>query len=120
MKNIIGGDVSSKNIWLAERLLEICQENEIAIFENDNLLLGHFIFTYLRLICDHRGTKYENLRKNEIKFCVSLLRSRFMDCCVIGRDLVRLLMNVARIPEFQQLWKDILYQPQTLSPKFNG
>lgn len=39
---------------------------------------------------------------------------------MIGRDLVRLLQNVARIPEFEQLWKDILHNPQVLSSQFTG
>lgn len=45
---------------------------------------------------------------------------QFMDCFMIGRDLVRLLQNVARIPEFEQLWKDILHNPQVLSSQFTG
>jgi integrator complex subunit 3 len=36
----------------------------------------------------------------------------------IGRDLVRLLQNVAKIPEFEQLWRDMIHSPQTLSPQF--
>jgi integrator complex subunit 3 len=37
---------------------------------------------------------------------------------MIGRDLVRLLQNVAKIPEFEQLWKDMIQSPQSLSPQF--
>ena len=43
-----------------------------------------------------------------------------MDCAVIGRDLVRLLQNVARIPEMELLWKDLLHNPAALSPQFTG
>lgn len=43
-----------------------------------------------------------------------------MDCCKIGRDLIRLLQNVARIPEFEKLWKDMIHKPQSLSPQFTG
>lgn len=32
----------------------------------------------------------------------------------------RLLQNVARIPEFEQLWRDILLNPKSFSPTFNG
>ncbi|XP_026681459.1 integrator complex subunit 3 homolog [Diaphorina citri] len=39
---------------------------------------------------------------------------------ISGRDLVRLLQNVARIPEFEALWRQMIHQPQTLSPKFTG
>ncbi len=38
----------------------------------------------------------------------------------MGRDLVRLLQNVARIPELELLWRDLLHNPQTLSPQFTG
>ena len=38
----------------------------------------------------------------------------------IGRDLIRLLQAVARIPEIEKLWKDILHNPNTLSPTFTG
>lgn len=48
------------------------------------------------------------------------MRERFNDCLVIGRDLVRLLQNVAKIPEFEQFWKDILLNPRSLSPTFTG
>lgn len=43
-----------------------------------------------------------------------------MECFIIGRDLVRLLQNVARIPEMDLLWRDLLHNPQTLSPQFTG
>ena len=38
----------------------------------------------------------------------------------IGRDLIRLLQGVARVPEIEALWKDILQNPKTLSPQFTG
>ena len=38
-----------------------------------------------------------HLQKKEITFTVSLLREKFTDCLMIGRDLIRLLQNVARI-----------------------
>lgn len=43
-----------------------------------------------------------------------------MECLIIGRDLVRLLQNVARIPEMELIWKDLLHSPQVLSPQFTG
>ena len=38
----------------------------------------------------------------------------------IGRDLVRLLQHVARVPEFEILWRDILHNPKVFSPTFTG
>lgn len=55
-----------------------------------------------------------------MKFVITLIRERFQDIIPLGRDFIRLLQNVARIPEFQQLWKDILTNPKSLAPAFTG
>ncbi|XP_015739840.1 integrator complex subunit 3, partial [Coturnix japonica] len=120
MKQIAGGDVTAKNIWLAENVLEILTEQREWVLKS-SLLIAMAVYTYLRLIVDHHGTApLQALRQKEVDFCISLLRERFMDCFMIGRDLVRLLQNVARIPEFEQLWKDIIHNPQVLSTQFTG
>ncbi|KFZ60136.1 Integrator complex subunit 3, partial [Antrostomus carolinensis] len=120
MKQIAGGDVTAKNIWLAENVLEILTEQREWVLKS-SLLIAMAVYTYLRLIVDHHGTsQLQVLRQKEVDFCISLLRERFMDCFMIGRDLVRLLQNVARIPEFEQLWKDIIHNPQVLSAQFTG
>ena len=38
----------------------------------------------------------------------------------IGRDLVRIFQDVSKIPEFEQLWKDMLLKPASFSPNFTG
>ena len=38
----------------------------------------------------------------------------------VGRDLVRLLQYVARIPEIEPIWKDILHNPAALHSTFTG
>ncbi|NXK76149.1 INT3 protein, partial [Amazona guildingii] len=115
-----GGDVTAKNIWLAENVLEILTEQREWVLKS-SLLIAMAVYTYLRLIVDHHGTaQLQGLRQKEVEFCISLLRERFMDCFMIGRDLVRLLQNVARIPEFELLWKDIIHNPQVLSAQFTG
>lgn len=45
---------------------------------------------------------------------------QFSDCVGIGRDLVRLLQDVSKIPEFEQLWKDLIQKPSSFLPNFNG
>lgn len=45
---------------------------------------------------------------------------QWADCMRIGRDLVRLLIAVARIPEFDRLWQDIINNPTSLCPQFSG
>jgi len=91
-----------------------------AWLEKHSLLIAISVYTYLRLIVDHGSTNFNSLRQKEVEFCVSLLREKFTDCLMIGRDLVRLLQNVARIPDFEKLWKDIYNNPTQLSPQFQG
>nr|XP_020666479.1 integrator complex subunit 3 [Pogona vitticeps] len=120
MKQIAGGDVTAKNIWLAENILDMLTEQREWVLKSA-MLIAMSVYTYLRLIVDHHGAPLlQALRQKEVDFCISLLRDKFMDCFMIGRDLVRLLQNVARIPEFEQLWKDIIHNPQVLSPQFTG
>lgn len=83
------------------------------------MLLTKCLF-FLRLIEDHNAPHLIPLRNKEVKFIMSLIRERFQDIIPLGRDFVRLLQNVARLPEFQQLWKEILITPKTLAPSFNG
>eukprot|EP00112_Aurelia_sp_Birch-Aquarium-sp1_P003496 Seg1390.9 transcript_id=Seg1390.9/GoldUCD/mRNA.D3Y31 product="Integrator complex subunit 3" protein_id=Seg1390.9/GoldUCD/D3Y31 len=119
LKQIAGGDVSPGNIWLAENTLKMLQANRVWIDKNSSVLATS-VYTYLRLIEDHDGQSFKALRQSEVDFCISLLREKFSDCLGIGRDLIRLLHNNTRIPEFTALWKDILHRPQSLSPQFTG
>jgi integrator complex subunit 3 len=91
--------------------------------DKNSFLVASVVYTYLRLIDDHGGNHTQALaplRQKEVTFTVALLREKFNDCLVIGRDLVRLLQNVARIPEFEALWKDIYNNPKVLGPNFTG
>ncbi|KPP78306.1 integrator complex subunit 3-like [Scleropages formosus] len=120
MKQIAGGDISSKNLWLAENVLDILVDQREWVLKS-GMLIAMSVYTYLRLIVDHHGSPpLLALRQKEVDFCIGLLREKFMDCFIIGRDLVRLLQNVARIPEMELLWRDLLHNPQTLSPQFTG
>lgn len=119
MRHAAGGDVSPKNIALTESLLDVFIEYR-SWLDKFPFLIASVVYTYLRLIEDHHGPLLATLRQKEVTFIVTILRERFNDCLVIGRDLVRLLQNVARIPEIEQLWKDILTNPKSLSVNFIG
>ena len=45
---------------------------------------------------------------------------QFTECVQIGRDLIRLLQGVARIPEFTDLWRDLMLHPQKIGPQCVG
>ena len=119
LKQAAGGDLHATNIWLVESLLNLFMQNR-SWLEKFPQLLSVVLYSFLRLIVDHTAGAYKTLRQKEITFCVSILRERFPDVMPIGRDLVRLLQNVSKIPEFKSLWKDMLHKPQTLSSQFTG
>ncbi|KAM9339737.1 integrator complex subunit 3 isoform 2-T2 [Symphorus nematophorus] len=119
LKQIAGGDISTKNLWLAESVLDILLDQKEWVLKS-GMLIAMSVYTYLRLIVDHGAPNLLTLRQKEVDFCISMLREKFMECLIIGRDLVRLLQNVARIPEMELVWKDLLHNPQVLSPQFTG
>ncbi|KAH8241921.1 hypothetical protein KR032_009233 [Drosophila birchii] len=114
-----GGDASIRNVFLVESLLDIFIDYRTWL-ESNPFLVQSTVYSYVRLIEDHANPALMPLRQKEVKFTISLIRERFHDIIPLGRDFVRLLQNVARIPEFEQLWRDILYNPKSLHPTFNG
>ncbi|XP_043064776.1 integrator complex subunit 3 homolog isoform X2 [Drosophila ficusphila] len=114
-----GGDASHKNLFLIESLLDIFIEYRTWL-EGNPFLVQSTVYSYVRIIEDHANPALMPLRQKEVKFTISLIRERFHDVIPLGRDFVRLLQNVARIPEFEQLWRDILYNPKSLHPTFTG
>lgn len=119
MRHAAGGDVSVKNITLIESLLDVLVEYR-SWLDKFPFLVSSVVYTYLRLIEDHHAPYLATLRQKEVNFLIAIIRDRFNDCMAIGRDFVRLLQNVARIPEFELLWRDIFNNPKSLSPTFTG
>lgn len=120
MRNVIAGNPSHANMWLAENLLNIFTENKAWLDKNPTMI-GYAVYFFLRHIPDHVSLQHEPFRNKEIKFCIAYLRERFIDCLnVISRELGRALAMVSRIPEFEKLWLDIMLNPTVLSPQFSG
>nr|CAG4640665.1 EOG090X0205 [Eulimnadia texana] len=119
LRQVAGGDVSPRNLWLAENLLDLFADQRLWL-DKYPFLVASVVYTYLRLMEDHMSPLLAALRQKETTLCVSLLREKFADCIAIGRDLVRLLQNVSRIPEIEALWRDILFNPRSLCPTFTG
>ncbi|KAG9441351.1 hypothetical protein H6P81_017205 [Aristolochia fimbriata] len=117
------GDFSDGNLWICSELVKILLENwDWVTSEPDILTSG--LFVYLRLLSDHcrfAGPKLEPLKKMEINFCLQVLRKCFNLCLRIGRDLIRLLQDVVHIPEFGEIWKDLLVEPSRFGvPEFES
>ncbi|KAI8376412.1 protein-domain-containing protein [Radiomyces spectabilis] len=113
------GDTGQHNILLVEHILKLLDTHRRWLFMLPRVV-ATAAYTFLRLISDHRGQQWAALQQKEIRFVVGLLREKWMECCAIGRDLVRLLHDVAGIPEITQLWDDILNAPQKMSSHFTG
>ncbi|CAG7833806.1 unnamed protein product [Allacma fusca] len=61
----------------------------------------------------------------KVNFLVGIIRNHFTDVCMnqqigLGRDFLRLLQSVSRIPEIECLWKDIYGNPNTLDAHLTG
>lgn len=119
LRQACGGDVTPKNIMWIEGILDILIELRPR-YEKFPPTTGLVAYTYVRLIEDHNSAHLLPLRNKEVKFIVTLIRDRFQDVIHLGRDFVRLLQNVSRIPEFNLLWKDIVLNPKSLAPNFGG
>ena len=119
LRQIAGGDVSVRNISLTEIMLKILSDNMTWLDMNPKFI-PMVVYTFLRVIMDHHPPPLLNLRQREVTFCIKLLREKWAECQVIGRDLVRFLQGLVRINEFNELWKDIQDNPTALSPQFGG
>ncbi|KAE8739628.1 hypothetical protein FOCC_FOCC014893 [Frankliniella occidentalis] len=114
-----GGDLSPRNINHIDQVLLTFENNRGWLDKHPDQLRAA-VFTFLRLLEDHNHPSLAALKQREVTFVVSLIRERFAECMFIGRDFVRLLQTVARIPQIEQLWRDILNNPKSLCQTFTG
>ncbi|KAF9321089.1 Integrator complex subunit 3 [Podila horticola] len=102
LKQIRGGDISTGNIQHAEAMLNLLNTHLPWVYNNP-VLIAYSCFTYLRIILDH--SRYPSLKQAEVTYC---------------RDLVRALQDVSRIKEFEEIWIDLLHNPENLNPQLDG
>ncbi|KAK6135632.1 hypothetical protein DH2020_030643 [Rehmannia glutinosa] len=115
LRQIVGGDFGEENLWLCFEMVNLFSGKWVYLLEEKPLVLTGALYVFLRLLADHCRVlnipKIESLRKMEIDFCVRMLRENFSLCLRIGRDLLRLLQDLAHVPEFRSIWKDLLCNP---------
>ena len=82
MRQVAGGDIAPKNIWLTESLLDILSENRPWL-DKYPALVSMAVYTYLRVIVDHNAQMFHTMRQREAEFTATLLREkvRIFDCC---------------------------------------
>lgn len=120
IRQAAGGDVSPRNLKFVESLLELITENRSWLINSTSFMVPTVIYTFMRLISDHMATAHDLLRQKEIDFVIGLVREKFLDCVQIGRDFLRLLHILIKIPEFEKLWHDIYNNPKSLHPTFQN
>jgi hypothetical protein len=116
------GDLSPRNLFMAENLIALLCDTRSWLVNTNTFIGPTVIFNTMRLIMDHSGTVAQKaLRKKETDFVIGLIRERFEFVLQIGKDFLRLLHHLSRLPEFQSLSHDIyVNNPKQLSPKYEG
>ncbi|CAN4100512.1 unnamed protein product [Withania somnifera] len=116
LRQILGGDFSEGNLWLCLEMVTLFLANRDCLFEEEPLVLNKGLYAFLQLLTDHykvvSNPMIDALKRMEVEFCVRLLREQFCVCLMIGRDLIRLLQDLVRVPEFRAIWKDLLLNPR--------
>lgn len=119
LRQIVSGDYSDDNLWLCFEVASLFLRKWSTLLEENEggsaLCCG--VYCFLRLLGDHcrvrssGDVRLSDLRKVEIDFCVKMLKEQFSLCMNVGRDLIRLLQDLVHVPEFCEIWKDLVLNP---------
>ncbi len=66
MRQIAGGDISGRNLWLVEGMLDIYLEHRTSWLDKHPVLIAAVIYTYLRILEDHTSPTLASLRQKEV------------------------------------------------------
>lgn len=75
LRQISGGDISQKNLWLINNMLDIFEKHRNWLL-NNSMLVPLVCYTFLRLIPDHTRQLFDSIREREISLCIDLLRKK--------------------------------------------
>ncbi|EFO84647.1 hypothetical protein CRE_03869 [Caenorhabditis remanei] len=56
-------------------------------------------------------TSQDTFRESLTDFVCWVIRNKKMDCLTLGRDFVLVLIRLAKLPQIEEIWKDILTNP---------
>ncbi|KAL1241620.1 Integrator complex subunit [Trichinella spiralis] len=60
------------------------------------------------------------IARKETNLCVKLLRDHMLQCAVVGRDLVRLLISVGGFAPFKLIFQEMITNPSCFGSSFGG
>ncbi|CAG8453913.1 4107_t:CDS:10 [Ambispora gerdemannii] len=111
LRQIRGSDNSESNLFICDQFVEIfSRDYSMGFLSNHPRLVALVIFTFLRKLRDHFGNDYQILANKEVELCEKLLKTQPI-CKYIGRDLIRLLMDVARHPRIRVILSELVHAP---------
>ncbi|KAG9299448.1 hypothetical protein G9A89_009401 [Geosiphon pyriformis] len=114
LKQIRGSHYSLLNLLLCETMVQILSNPA------HSRLTQMALYTFLRTLRDHFSPNYQRLADLESNFCLKLLTEQYSVCQIVGRDLLRLLIDVARHPKISRFLKDFIHDPIKISPTCPG
>lgn len=64
-------------------------------------LLSTVVYTYLRVIVDHNGQVFVNLRQKEVELCISILREKVQKtfCCSCNVSNPNLIKHITQVAD---------------------
>ncbi|KRY93419.1 Integrator complex subunit 3 [Trichinella pseudospiralis] len=119
LRQCSAGDLSCKNLWLADSLVDFFSA-QFSWLEKNPAVIGFVIYKFLRLIRDHQADAHRALLERETNLCVKLLRDHMLHCAVVGRDLVRLLISVGGFAPFKLIFQEMISNPSCFGSSFGG
>ncbi|KAI3420336.1 Integrator complex subunit 3 [Globodera pallida] len=77
--------------------------------------MARFIADSQLVVANSSFTGVEPFKSTLISVCELLIRERFSDLAgIMGKDLLISLMRLAKLPQFQNVWKSLLHNPTPL------
>eukprot|EP00124_Ichthyophonus_hoferi_P003705 Ihof_evm2s339 gene=Ihof_evmTU2s339 len=113
---IAGGDITKENVDLCSDMLSLLADNKAFVSKHPQLVT-HSVYTFLRLIIDHRD--HRDLRGREAIYCVDMLQSCPTVCMTIGRDLLRVLQDTAMLTPVKAYFEKLLKKRELMSQLMN-
>ncbi|XGW20890.1 hypothetical protein V3C99_004118, partial [Haemonchus contortus] len=111
----INGSVDWNNkLRHAHAIASILNENEAWVMglKQGTFMLLNVLTTFGHLIIDIPiGSPFENIRSAMIQSVVFIIRNRFGDACILGRELLLVLMRLSKIPAINAIWVDLITTP---------
>ncbi|OZJ04513.1 hypothetical protein BZG36_02233, partial [Bifiguratus adelaidae] len=117
LRQIVPGDTSKSNLTLCANLVRTFEKHIDWLCKYPKLVAS-VVYCFSRAVIEHG--RLVDLRRREINLIVKLMRTKWLACCIIGRDLVRALQEIAHIPEIEAFWRELLHEPEKLAPQFDG